>query len=355
MNQIKRLMIMAGGTGGHVFPGIAVANYLKLQGWDVCWLGTNDRIEANLVPKYGIKIEFIKISGLRGKNIRTLLIAPFNIIKAIKQAKVIIKRYKPNIVLGMGGYVSGPGGIAAWLCNIPIVIHEQNRIAGLTNRWLSKIAKQVLQAFPSAFPNAKVVGNPVSESLLTLYKYKKTLIHCDSVIKILVLGGSQGAKILNNTLPKVVSKLNKKVIIWHQTGKGNKQITENLYKKLCSELNNYKITEFIDNISDAYSWADIIICRSGALTVSEVAIAGLPAIFVPFRHKDNQQYLNALPLEKIGAAKIIEQHKFSTNVLVKLLNQCSRSQLIDMSKKARSVSITNATKNIAETLISISK
>lgn len=355
MSQSKRLMVMAGGTGGHVFPGLAVANYLKAHGWEIRWLGTADRMEADLVPKHGIEIEFIKISGLRGKGIKALLLAPFKIIKAIKQAKVIIQRYRPDVVLGMGGYVSGPGGVAAWLCNVPIVLHEQNGVAGLTNRWLARIAKRVLQAFPSAFPNAPVVGNPLREEVLALPEPEERLIDRDGAIRILVIGGSQGARILNQTLPEVAARLDGKVTIWHQAGKGAQEITESLYKKLCGKSESYKVTEFIDDMAEAYSWTDIIICRAGALTVSEVAMAGLPAIFVPFQHKDRQQYWNALPLEQAGAAKVFEQTQFSTEALVKLLNEWSRPQLLEMAKKARAASITDATKRVAETLIEVAK
>ncbi|MFV9996605.1 MAG: undecaprenyldiphospho-muramoylpentapeptide beta-N-acetylglucosaminyltransferase [Arsenophonus endosymbiont of Dermacentor nuttalli] len=355
MSQPKRLMVMAGGTGGHVFPGLAVANYLKAHGWEVRWLGTADRMEADLVPKHGIEIEFIKISGLRGKGIKALLLAPFKIIKAIKQAKVIIQHYRPDVVLGMGGYVSGPGGVAAWLCNVPIVLHEQNGVAGLTNRWLVRIATRVLQAFPSAFPNAAVVGNPLREEVLALSEPEERLIDRDGAIRILVIGGSQGARILNQTLPEVAARLDGKVTIWHQAGKGAQEITESLYKKLCGKSDTYKVTEFIDDMAEAYSWTDIIICRAGALTVSEVAAAGLPAIFVPFQHKDRQQYWNALPLEQAGAAKIFEQPQFSTEALVKLLNEWSRPQLLEMAKKARAASITDATKRVAATLIEVAK
>ncbi|MGP1958889.1 MAG: undecaprenyldiphospho-muramoylpentapeptide beta-N-acetylglucosaminyltransferase [Arsenophonus sp. NC-CH8-MAG3] len=355
MIQPKRLLVMAGGTGGHVFPGLAVANYLKLQGWDVRWLGTADRMEADLVPKHGIEIEFIKISGLRGKGIKAVLLAPFKVIKAIKQAKIIMQRYQPDVVLGMGGYVSGPGGIAAWLSNIPIVLHEQNGVPGLTNRCLAKIANRVLQAFPNAFSNAAVVGNPVREAVLALPKPEERLIDRDGAIRILVIGGSQGARILNQTLPEVAAQLDEKVIIWHQAGKGAKKMTETLYKKLCSKSDTYKVTEFIDDVAKAYAWADIIVCRAGALTVSEIAAAGLPAIFIPFQHKDRQQYWNALPLEKAGAAKIIEKPQFLTNTLVKLLREWSRPQLLDMAKKARAISITDATKRVAATLIEVAK
>lgn len=218
--QNKRLMVMAGGTGGHVFPGLAVAHYLQAQGWQVRWLGTADRMEAQLVPQHGIEIDFIQISGLRGKGLKAQLGAPIRIFRAVRQAKAIMKAYKPDAVLGMGGYVSGPGGLAAWLCGVPVVLHEQNGIAGLTNRWLSKIAKRVLQAFPGAFPNAPVVGNPVREDVLALPAPQQRLAGRMGPIRVLVVGGSQGARILNQTMPKVAEQLGSRITLWHQVGKG---------------------------------------------------------------------------------------------------------------------------------------
>lgn len=204
--MIKKLLIMAGGTGGHVFPGLAVAHELNKQGWQVRWLGTADRMEAHLVPKHGIEIDFIQISGIRGKGIFAKLLSPLRILKAIIQARKIIKAYQPDVVLGMGGYVSGPGGVAAKLCGVPVILHEQNGIAGLTNQWLSKIATTVLQAFPSAFKNAKVVGNPVREDILSLPSPQERFTSRDDKIRILVMGGSQGAKILNDIIPLAFNK-----------------------------------------------------------------------------------------------------------------------------------------------------
>ncbi|PHM26946.1 undecaprenyldiphospho-muramoylpentapeptide beta-N-acetylglucosaminyltransferase [Xenorhabdus budapestensis] len=345
----RRLMVMAGGTGGHVFPGLAVAHYLKEQGWDICWLGTADRMEADLVPKHGIDIEFIQISGLRGKGIKALLAAPVRIFKAIRQAKAILQRYQPDVVLGMGGYVSGPGGIAAWLCGIPVVLHEQNGIAGLTNRWLAKIAKTVLQAFPGAFPEAPVVGNPVRKDVLALPVPEERFAGRQGPVRMLVVGGSQGARILNQTMPEVAARMGDSIIIWHQAGKGAQEETQ---KKYADAVNaEFKVAEFIDDIAQAYAWADIVVCRSGALTVSEVSAAGLPAIFVPFQHKDCQQYWNALPLEKAGAAKILEQPQFTADAVVELLKQWQRPQLQEMAEKARSVAIINATEQVAAALI----
>ena len=357
MSQAKKLLVMAGGTGGHVFPGLAVAHYLQAQGWEIRWLGTADRMEATLVPKHGIDIEFIQISGLRGKGIGALIGAPWRIYKAIRQAKTIIQRYQPDAVLGMGGYVSGPGGIAAWQCGVPVVLHEQNGIAGLTNKWLSKIAKRVLQAFPGAFPNAPVVGNPVREDVLALPAPKERLAGREGAIRVLVVGGSQGARILNQVMPVVAGNVSKQLNIWHQAGKGSQESTEALYNDCLQNSGNseFKVTEFIDDMAQAYAWADIVVCRSGALTVSEIAAAGLPAIFVPFQHKDRQQYWNALPLEQAGAAKIIEQPQFTPEAVVELLNKWDRAELLSMADKAYSCAITDATERVAAVICDVAK
>ncbi|HAI04372.1 MAG TPA: undecaprenyldiphospho-muramoylpentapeptide beta-N-acetylglucosaminyltransferase, partial [Pantoea sp.] len=277
----KRLMVMAGGTGGHVFPGLAVAHHLMEQGWQVRWLGTADRMEADLVPKHGIDIDFIRISGLRGKGVKALLLAPLRIFNAWRQARRIMKAWQPDVVLGMGGYVSGPGGLAAWSCGIPVVLHEQNGIAGLTNKWLAKIATKVLQAFPGAFPRADVVGNPVRTDVLALPLPAERLAQRSGPIRVLVIGGSQGARVLNQTLPQVAAELGDQITLWHQTGKGGLPVVEKAYQQVGQT--QHKVTEFIDDMAAAYAWADVVVCRSGALTVSEVAAAGLPAIFVPFQ------------------------------------------------------------------------
>ncbi|MFJ5485242.1 undecaprenyldiphospho-muramoylpentapeptide beta-N-acetylglucosaminyltransferase [Pectobacterium actinidiae] len=341
----KRLMVMAGGTGGHVFPGLAVAHHLMAQGWQVRWLGTADRMEADLVPKHGIEIDFIRISGLRGKGILAQLSAPIRIFQAVRQARAIMRRYQPDVVLGMGGYVSGPGGLAAWLCGIPVVLHEQNGIAGLTNRWLSHIAKKVLQAFPGAFPNADVVGNPVRTDVLALPAPETRLAERSGPVRVLVVGGSQGARVLNQTLPGVAAQLGDRVTIWHQVGKGALSTVQQAYQDLGQT--QHKITEFIDDMAAAYAWADVVVCRSGALTVSEIAAAGLPALFVPFQHKDRQQYWNALPLEKAGAAKIIEQPQFSVEAVSEVLSGWDRATLLTMAQKARAVAIPDATERVA--------
>ncbi|HDW7093499.1 TPA: undecaprenyldiphospho-muramoylpentapeptide beta-N-acetylglucosaminyltransferase [Yersinia enterocolitica] len=352
--KTKRLMVMAGGTGGHVFPGLAVAHHLMAQGWQVRWLGTADRMEASLVPKNGIEIDFIEISGLRGKGLMAQLTAPVRIYRAVRQAKKIMRDYQPDVVLGMGGYVSGPGGLAAWLCGIPVVLHEQNGIAGLTNRWLARIAKKVLQAFPGAFPHAEVVGNPVRTDVLALPLPADRLAGREGPIRVLVIGGSQGARVLNQTLPQVAATLGEQITIWHQVGKGALPDVLQAYQQ-AGQGDKHQVVEFIDDMAAAYAWADVVVCRSGALTVSEVAAAGLPAIFVPFQHKDRQQYWNALPLEKAGAAKIIEQPQFTAQAVSNLLTEWDRPTLLAMAEQARRVAIPDATERVAAEVVAASK
>lgn len=345
----KKLLVMAGGTGGHVFPAIAVANVLQQQGWQVEWLGTKDRMEAQLVPKHGIAIHFIEISGLRGKGIKALLTAPFKILRAILQARKIIKTYQPDAVLGMGGYVSGPGGVAAKLAGVPIILHEQNAVAGLTNKWLAKIATRVLQAFPTAFADAEVVGNPVRADLFALPTPQQRFSQREGALRILVVGGSQGARVLNLLMPKVAAQLTKNVVIRHQAGKGNSEAIKALYPQNI----NVNVSDFIDDMAAAYAWADVVICRSGALTVCEIAAAGIPAIFVPFQHKDQQQYLNARYLADAGAAEIIQQAELTPERVVELLQKWDRPTLLAMAEKAQSKAAPTAAQRVAETIISV--
>ncbi|WP_261834728.1 undecaprenyldiphospho-muramoylpentapeptide beta-N-acetylglucosaminyltransferase [Vibrio ishigakensis] len=353
MTRNKRLLVMAGGTGGHVFPGLAVAKYLQQQGWEIRWLGTADRMEAELVPKHGIEIDFIKVKGLRGQGLSKLVAAPFQISNAIRQAKQHIKNYQPDVVLGMGGYVSGPGGIAAKMCGIPLVLHEQNAVAGLTNSWLAKVASKVFQAFPGAFKDTEVVGNPVRSSVVDLPSPEERLAEREGDIRILVMGGSQGARILNHTLPEVVGKLGAGFTIWHQVGKNNFDDVNQRY--VDAGVTDAKVTEFIDDVDDAYAWADVIVCRSGALTVSEVSAAGLAAIFIPYPHKDRQQALNADYLVDAGAAKMIEQNVLSVDALHEMLADLGREELLQMAIESRKAAKVSADKVVAEAIQALTK
>lgn len=344
----KKLLIMAGGTGGHVFPGLAVAKKLQAQGWEVRWLGTKDRMEADLVPASGIEIDFIEISGIKGKKLAKLVKAPLQILKATKQAANYIKQWQPDVVLGMGGYVSGPGGLAAWINRVPVVLHEQNAVAGLTNRLLSQIAKIKLQAFPGAFLKAEVVGNPIREELLELPEPQE--LADNQPLNILVMGGSQGAKVLNDVVPQALAKLNKNIAVVHQTGKGKLDVVEQRYKDVKFE---YIATEFIDNIAAAYQKADLVICRSGALTVSEIAAAGVAAIFVPFMHADAQQAKNAQHLVAAKAAIIIEQQDFNQESLQAVLVGLDNNKIYNMAVNARKQAKLDAADKVANAIISL--
>ncbi|WP_027253676.1 undecaprenyldiphospho-muramoylpentapeptide beta-N-acetylglucosaminyltransferase [Photobacterium halotolerans] len=348
MKKNKRLLVMAGGTGGHVFPALAVARQLQQQGWEIRWLGTADRMEADLVPRHGIDIDFIKVKGLRGQGIKKLLAAPFQIVGAILQARRYIRAWQPDAVLGMGGYVSGPGGVAAWISGIPVILHEQNAVAGLTNRWLSRIAASVLQAFPGAFPGKAVVGNPVRRDVTELAAPAQRLAEREGPVRILVMGGSQGARILNQTVPAAAAQLGGDVDIWHQAGKGNQASTEQTYSQ-CG-VQSYKVTEFIDDVAAAYDWADLVVCRSGALTVSELSAAGVGAIFVPFMHKDRQQALNADHLVECGAAYMIEQPDLTADRLAQLITTLDRPALLTMAEAARQAAILDADARVADVI-----
>ena len=310
-------------------------------------------MEADLVPKHGIEIDFIKVKGLRGQGVKRLLAAPFQIINAIMQARAHMKRWQPDAVLGMGGYVSGPGGIAAWMSGIPVVLHEQNAVAGLTNQWLSKIAKKVFQAFPGAFPNAEVVGNPVREDVTQLAAPTERMQERQGPIRILVMGGSQGARILNQTLPEVMSKLGEDYCIRHQAGKGAAEEVNAAYQ--ANGVVNAEVMEFIDDVAEAYAWADLLVCRSGALTVSEVSAAGVGAIFVPFMHKDRQQALNADHLVDCGAAKMIEQPDLTVESLTQQIQQLDRQALLTMAEQARGAAKLNADRVVAQAIVALTE
>ena len=364
----KTAIIMAGGTGGHIFPGLAVAEELKQQGLQVQWLGTEDRMEAQLIPKFAIPIHFIRIKGIRGRGIMALLTAPLMILMAWLQARKSIKTLKPNIVIGFGGYVSGPGGIAAWSLGVPLVIHEQNAILGTTNKWLAKIADMTLLAFDhamQAFKNqsrkkralVKVVGNPVRDEICGLNHQGKRRLTSNMEFRLLILGGSLGSRPLNQTLPAIFTELMKQdfqLSVQHQVGKNNADSVQSEYKtclantKLESKLTSIKVTEFIDDMQTALAWADLVICRSGALTVSEVAASGNVGVFVPLPHAiDDHQTFNAMSLVERGAASIVPQAEMPDKIQQTLTELLSRPEQINqMQVLAAQQASLSATKNI---------
>lgn len=354
------LLVMAGGTGGHIFPGLAVADRLKQQGWQIHWLGTPDRMEADLVPEHGYDISFINISGLRKNGLLSWIKLPFKLCAALYQSIRLIKKINPDVVLGMGGYASAPGGLAAWLLRKPLVVHEQNAAAGLSNRLLSHIATQVCCAFPNAFHpkvDAQVVGNPLRSSIGE--QLNKEL--CDdkdnqTQHNILVIGGSLGAQVLNQIVPPSFIQLTstlaaeKTFNICHQTGKGNKDAVLAAYQQQPFTAAQIQVTEFIKDMASSYQWADVVICRAGALTVSELAMAATPAIFIPLPHAvDDHQTKNAQYLVARGGAKLIKQQELTVDCLVTTLTELfAQPQILaEMAKAALAAADLQATRKVA--------
>lgn len=352
MKKAPTLLVMAGGTGGHIFPGIAVAKYLQAQGWHIHWLGTAKRMEADLVPQHGFDISFINIAGMRNKSWLTLLKTPFKLLQSVIQSMRVIAKVKPDVVLGMGGYASAPGGVAAWLMGKPLILHEQNAVAGMSNRYLLHFATKALSAFPGAFRTRKkvdVIGNPLRKEIIELGQQLHQAPTQSK--KVLVVGGSLGAKILNDNVPQAMKQLKGfNFEVWHQTGKGNKNAVETLYQATELDKEQYKVTEFIDDMAQAYAWADVVICRAGALTVSELATLGKPAIFIPLPHAvDDHQTKNARYLVDKGAAKMILQKDLTSMQIAQMLNSMfvSNKMIKAMSVAAHQAAYNDATEKVA--------
>ena len=347
------VMIMAGGTGGHVFPALAVAEELRSRAQPVVWMGTRKGLEARVVPAAGIDMEWVSIAGLRGRGAVAWFAAPFRIAVAILQALAAMRRRKPAVVLGMGGFVSGPGGVAAWLCRRPVLIHEQNAVAGTTNRLLSRIARRVFEAFPGSFPGgvaAELVGNPVRRDILELaHRDKAGNERPGDAIHVLILGGSQGARVLNERVPEAMAMLPDSVSVdlWHQAGRGL-ETARHGYAERGVEA---RVDAFVQDMAGAYAWADLVICRAGALTIAELTAAGLGAILVPFPHAvDDHQAHNAENFSSGGAGIVIAEHEFTprrlVDELVALLRQPDR--LAAMGTGARAQACPGALTDIAD-------
>tara|TARA_Y100000389_G_scaffold202349_1_gene247362 strand:+ start:778 stop:1866 length:1089 start_codon:yes stop_codon:yes gene_type:complete len=338
----KPILIMAGGTGGHVYPALAVAILLRSKSKNILWLGTHRGLEAQLVPNAGIDLQKISIKGLRKKGLMALICAPFQLAWALIQSLTIMIRYRPSLVIGMGGFVSGPGGIAAWLTRRPLLIHEQNAVAGATNGILATFAQVVLQAFPSTFDSkisAKTVGNPVRQDITNLPSPSERYSPRKGRIRLLILGGSQGALSLNKKIPAGLGLIDpeKRPIVRHQCGERTFDIAHKAYKDYDVDA---ELIPFINEMKTAYSWADLVICRAGALTVAELCAAGLPAIFIPYPSAvDDHQTANAKLMTEAGAAITIQEHDFTPELLVNILNDWlqSRSFLLKKANKARSL------------------
>ncbi len=317
----SRLMVMAGGTGGHVFPALAVANELRKVGTEITWLGTRNGLEAKVIPANGIAMEWVSVEGLRGKGVVSWMAAPFQLVRAMWQSAIAIRRVQPDCILGMGGFVAGPGGLAARIMRKPLIVHEQNAVAGLTNRYLAKLANRVLSGFPNVdgLPKrTEWLGNPVRQRI------RPENASVTGEVNILIIGGSQGAHTFNEKLPEVFSELDTRSIsIWHQSGTGRHLDVIDQYKSADVAA---KVSEFIEDMATAYAWADMLICRAGAMTVAECCAAAKPALLVPYPFSaGDHQEKNALAMVNIGAAKMVLNHKVDTQEFSQVLN----SMLID--------------------------
>jgi UDP-N-acetylglucosamine--N-acetylmuramyl-(pentapeptide) pyrophosphoryl-undecaprenol N-acetylglucosamine transferase len=350
-------LIMAGGTGGHVFPALALARELRARSWQVWWLGTRRGIEAQLVPAEQIPIEWLSVGGLRGKGVVTWLKAPLLLLRALLQAVAVMRRRRPAVVVGLGGFAAGPGGVAAWLLGRPLIIHEQNAVAGFTNRCLAHLARRVLAAFPASFAprvQAQVVGNPVRREIVELAPPAQRFAQRSGPIRLLVLGGSQGAAHLNAIVPSALAHAAPLVFdVRHQAGPKGLESAQRQYAQAGVSA---RIDGFIDDVAAAYGWADLVICRAGALTVSELAAAGVAAILVPFPEAtDDHQTRNAAVLVGAGAAVMIPQRALSTERLAEELQRlCSgRGTVLAMAERARSLARPYAARDLAEICIAV--
>jgi UDP-N-acetylglucosamine--N-acetylmuramyl-(pentapeptide) pyrophosphoryl-undecaprenol N-acetylglucosamine transferase len=344
----RTIMIMAGGTGGHVFPGLAVADHLRERGWNVIWLGSPAGMEAKLVPSRGYAMAPVQFSGLRGKGLVTVLLLPLRLLRAFWQALRALRAHQPDVVLGMGGYVAFPGGMMASLLNRPLVIHEQNSVAGLTNRVLARLADRVLSGFPGALPDAEAVGNPVRADIATLPDPVQRFSGRTGPLQVLVIGGSLGAAALNDIVPQALALLPSTIRphVRHQSGAQHTAKLRDNYQRAGV---NADTVAFIDDMAGAYSSADLVICRAGALTVAELAAAGVASILVPFPHAvDDHQTGNARYLTDAGAAVLLQQKDMTAGGLAALINSLNRDSLLSMACKARAMARADATARVAQ-------
>lgn len=351
----RSILIMAGGTGGHIMPGLAVAHYLQSQGWQVSWLGNPERMEGRLVPEHGFELLPLHFSGLRGKGIAAFLKLPFRLLSACVEAYKAIKHAKPSVVLGMGGYVAFPGGLMAKITGVPVVIHEQNAIGGTANRYLAKIAAQSLVGFPGALPGAVMVGNPVRDEFVQQPSPTKRYAERSGALRLLIIGGSLGAAPLNSVLPLALAQIpiERRPHITHQTGEAHVAAVQQSYEQLDV---NAKAVSFIADMAAAMAEADIVICRAGAMTVAEVAAVGVAALFIPLPHAiDDHQTANARYLSDCDAAWLQPQKELTAEWVALWLQQLNRDQLQQIAVHAHEHAQLDATEKIAKSCMRLVK
>jgi len=361
MTDVAPVMILAGGTGGHIFPGLAVAHALRARGVSVTWLGASGGMEMRLVPPHGIDIDTIAVSGLRGKGLATILLAPLRVLSAIRAARATLRRRKPRAVISFGGYAAGPGGIAAKLGGVPLVVHEQNRAPGMTNRVLAKFARRVLTGFPDTFVNEEVVGNPVRAEIASIASPAERLSHRAGPLRLLVLGGSQGARALNHAVPTALAALHDMTLdnilfeVRHQCGEKMRDDAQRAYADAGVAAS---IEPFIADMAAAYAWTDLVICRAGALTLAEVCTAGIGSMLVPFPQAvDDHQTRNAQFLVERGAAVLLKQDEQLAGRLRDVLRELAAApeRRMAMAEAARALSMPDAAERVADIVLQVSR
>jgi UDP-N-acetylglucosamine--N-acetylmuramyl-(pentapeptide) pyrophosphoryl-undecaprenol N-acetylglucosamine transferase len=351
----RTILIMAGGTGGHIYPGLAVADALHAQGWRVVWLGVPNSMEAELVPKHGYEMAWVNFSGVRGKGLLRLLTLPFTLLRALGQSADAIFRQRPDVVLGMGGYITMPGGLMAAILRRPLVIHEQNSIAGLSNKVLAKISTRVLSGFPNVLNKTEWCGNPVRADIAALPEPQARFAGRSGKLNVLVVGGSLGAQALNEALPKALALLSEqeRPNVLHQTGKKHFETVQQLYAQSGMSAD---VRPFLNDMAQQYAKADLVICRAGALTIAELAAAGAASVLIPFPHAvDDHQTHNARFLSEHGAAVLLPQKELSAEKLAQLLRETSREKLLAMAQAARSLAKPDATQAVAKVCMELAE
>ena len=350
---MRTILIMAGGTGGHIFPGLAVAHEMRTAGWDVVWMGARGGMEERLVPPRGYRTAWIRAKAARGKSLLHKLLLPANLLYSFWESARHIRRLKPDVVLGLGGYVAFPGGMMASLLNRPLALHEQNAIAGLANRVLSTVSDKVMVAFPEALKSAEWTGNPVRSEIAALAPPEQRFAGRGGALRLLVVGGSLGAQALNEAVPKALSLLEERASVVHQSGERHLQALRQNYRQAGVEG---ELVAFIDDMARCYAEADLVICRAGAVTIAELSAGGMASILVPFPHAvDDHQTANARFLADRGAAILLPQSDMNAEKLAQMIRALDRPKLLEMAKKARAVGKPDAARIVAQRCMEIAR
>lgn len=350
---MKTILIMAGGTGGHIFPGLAVAHEMRAAGWDVVWLGARGGMEERLVPPRGYRTAWIRAKAARGKGLLQKLLLPANLLYSFWESARLIRALKPDVVLGLGGYVAFPGGMMASLLNRPLALHEQNAVPGLANRVLSSVSDKVMVAFPQALGSAEWTGNPVRDEIAAMAPPQDRFRGRSGPMRILVVGGSLGAQALNEAVPKALALLSTPVSMVHQSGEKHLQVLKKNYADAGVEG---ELVAFIDDMARRYAEADLVICRAGAVTIAELSAGGMASILVPFPHAvDDHQSANARFLAEKGAAILVPQREMTAEKLAALIGSLDRAKLLDMAKKARALGKPDAARIVAQRCMEIAR